>query len=93
VSGYPVAANPVDLQLNSNLQASPNFVAEESDLILTWDGAFKTHMLYDDVSGNVWYENFGDFNVVDSSNLLSASNAILMLIRNTGQVLEVPRPF
>ena len=92
-SGYPMAANPVDLQLNSNLQASPNFVAEESDLILTWDGAFKTHMLYDDGSGNVWYENFGDFNVVDSSNLLSASNAILMLIRNTGQVLEVPRPF
>jgi len=92
-TGYPVAADPVDLQLNGNLEASTGFVAEESDLILTWDGSFKTHILYDDGASSVWYENFGDFNVVDDSNLLSATNAVLMLIRNTGQVLEVPRPF
>jgi hypothetical protein len=92
-TGYPVDANPVDMQLNGNLEASTGFDVEESDLILTWDGSFKTHLLYNDGGSAVWYENFGDFNVVDSSNLLSASNAVLMFIRNTGQVLEVPRPF
>ena len=92
-SGYPVATSPVDLQLNGNLEASTSFNPTESDLILTWDGSFKTHLLYYDGTSSVWYENFGDFAAVDSSDLVSASNAVLMLIRNNGQVLEIPRPF
>jgi hypothetical protein len=88
-----VATSPVDLQLNGNLEATTSFDPTESDLILTWDGSFKTHLLYDDGASSVWYENFGGFAAVDSSDLVSASNAVLMLIRNTGQVLEIPRPF
>jgi len=95
-TGYPVAASPSELQLNDNLEASANFVASESDLILTWDKAaqaFRTHLLYTDGSSNVWYQNFGDNNVVDSSDLVSDDGAVLVLVRNTAQVLEIPRPY
>ena len=92
--GYPVASSPTDLQLNDNLEASTGFVSDESDLILTWsDGSFKTHLLYDDGTSSEWYENFGSFTEVTSTDLISPASAVLVLIRNNGQVLEIPRPF
>ena len=93
-NGYPLEASPDDFSYNDVLEASTNFVASESDLILTWDGSLKTHLLYDDGAGTKsWYENFGDFNQVDTDNLLTASNALFIFIKDTGHVLEIVRPF
>lgn len=93
-NGYPLEASPTDFSYNDVLEASENFEATESDLLLTWDGSLKTHLLYDDGTGTKsWYENFGDFNQVDSTNLLTASNAMFIFIKDTGHILEIVRPF
>ncbi len=92
-SGYPIDASPSDYSYDENLEASPNFVASESDLILTWDNGFKTHLLYDDGNTKSWYQNFGSFDQVDDDNLLTSSNAMFVFIKTNGQVFEIVRPF
>lgn len=93
-TAYPLGASPQDMQLNDNLQASDNFVASESDLILTWDKAtqsFRTHILYNNAGTNEWYQNYGSFSQVDSTELIQDDSAALVLVRTSGQVLEIPR--
>ena len=93
-TGYPIGATPLELQLNDNLQASSNFVASESDLILTWDKttqSFRTHILYDNSGTKEWYQNYGSFAKVDSTQLIEDDSAALVLVRGSGQVLEIPR--
>lgn len=91
--GYPVDSSPTDLGFTDFFTASPNFVADESDLLLTWDGAFRTHLLYTDGNEKSWYQNFGGNEVVSNTNLLTASNAIIVLLRNSDETLEIVRPF
>jgi hypothetical protein len=93
-NGYPISASPNDFSYSDVLEASNNFDAAESDLILTWNGSLKTHLLYDDGAGSKnWYENFGNFNTVDDNTILTASNAMFIFIKDTGHVLEIVRPF
>ena len=93
-TGYPIAASPSELQLNDNLEASDGFAVSESDLILTWDKstqAFRVHLLYNNAGTNEWYQNYGSFSKVDSTDLIDDDSAALILVRNTAQVLEIPR--
>lgn len=93
-SGYPIDTSPSILGYSSSLEASTNFNPTESDLIFTWENGFRTHLLYDDGQGTKnWYQYFGDFNVVENSNLFSSLSAYVVFIKTTGKVVEVARPF
>lgn len=88
--GFPLPESPGDLQYNTLLTGSSNFVASESDQILTWDSGFKTHLLYS-VDSN-WYQNFGDFDNVTATDLFNPAGSVIMKVQS-GQVLEIPVPF
>ena len=93
-SGYPVDIAPTDLDLETFLEASLNFEASESDLLYTWNNGLKEHLLYDDGAGSKkWYQNFGSFDEVTNADLLTASSAMFVYIKDTGHVVEVVRPF
>lgn len=89
-NGYPVDASPLERGYGANLEQSPNFVLGESDLVLVWDNGFKTYLPFTDGS---LYEFFGANNNVDATDLFSPYGAHFVFVQNSGQVLEIPRPF
>jgi len=91
--GYPLDFTPSELGLPENFQASSNFLPDESDLILTWDGAFRTHLLYDDGSTKRWYQNFGSNQDVTENDIFSAANAVIVLVRGEDEKFEIVKPY
>ena len=89
-NGYPVDASPLERGYGAHLEQSENFVSGESDFVLVWDNGFKTYLPYTDGS---LYEFFGAVSNVDSVDLFSPADGHFVFVKNSGKVLEIPRPF
>lgn len=86
--GFPVDSSPADLSMTPEFFTAAVSDFSEGDQILTWDGSFVLHGLFND---GEWYD--GDFTPVTSSKLFAADGAVLVKMNSADPDFRVVKPY